>query len=691
MSNTQDFPELKPEELGLFSIENNSEIKNMNFSQYKSKVNKDLSELENRIISELLINDHELVSMYENFTQSEGILSELESSLNSFKDKLENINSDMKQLQVKSNEISVKLKNRKEFEEELYSLLDSIVLSPDFLNDVSNKEIDDEYIEKLYQLDAKLDMFNKEDLPQSKAIYEVIPEMQKTLTKVSGKIYCYLMNKFQLFLKPNTNIKIIQDVIVSKNKFLITFLKKHSISMYQDIVSKYISYIEKIYSSSTITYIQEVSQFVNDKPEKQNLISSDDYSKELSSQIEKRLLIISQAGIEETSILPIIAKQKQIKYYYEEVFRSMNKFLMDMVLTELVFFNDFFEMNPSQSCTKLNELFKSSLNNICDFLKRQFITKTNDIITIIIMIIVNFEQSKLMNHMGSNHLDFYFEGFSSWLWIRFDEIFNKYNENIFKNSYKQLKYINHDGIHVSTYKISEILYMICILAKHLPSQTPMLQLRIKQVQKNLNSFLSEVVDLNKALNGFEREEKISIFFINNLYYILERISKSEYDSFLSYSTTNDYESFDNTYNDKVEVYMNIVFKKYFEDISKIVNFCLVKSENNVNDNNKNKSTETVFESKEISKLNKKDLSIICTNFNSKYKDLIDKIKNEVFIVISSKPNAGSVFKRLIQEILIIKYYHFLEILKVSRNEDLISTTVSYSRFMIEMNTKCKEF
>ena len=45
--------------------------------------------------------------------------------------------------------ISIKLKNRKEFEVELFKLLDSIILAPDFLNDITNKEIDDDFIDKI--------------------------------------------------------------------------------------------------------------------------------------------------------------------------------------------------------------------------------------------------------------------------------------------------------------------------------------------------------------------------------------------------------------------------------------------------------------------------------------------------------------------------------------------------------------
>ncbi len=198
-----DFPEIsKEEEFGLFS-KHNEDIKDMNFEQYKSKVFKDLNSIENDIIKELLSNDTELISMLTNFNESEEILNSLESSLLFFKDKLTNINTDMKQLQVKSNDISTKLKNRKEFEEDLFKLLDSVILAPEFLNDLTNKEIEEDFIDKLKKLDEKLQVFIKSDLPDCQAVDEIIPEMKKTLAKVCSKIYLFIVNKFQMLQKSN--------------------------------------------------------------------------------------------------------------------------------------------------------------------------------------------------------------------------------------------------------------------------------------------------------------------------------------------------------------------------------------------------------------------------------------------------------------------------------------------------------
>ena len=167
--------------------------------------------------------------MFKNFEESDEILNKLESSLLTFKEKLTGINNDMKILQSKSAEISTKLKNRKSFEEELFKLLDSIILTPDFLNDIISKDIDDDFIYKINKLEEKLQTFIGGELPESIAINEIIPEIRKTLAKVCSKIYSHILNSFLLLNKPGTNIQIIQKNVFLKLVGLVIFIKKHTL------------------------------------------------------------------------------------------------------------------------------------------------------------------------------------------------------------------------------------------------------------------------------------------------------------------------------------------------------------------------------------------------------------------------------------------------------------------------------
>ena len=121
-----DFPEIsKNEKFELFEkLKLDDQNLNLDFDQYRSKIYNDLSSMENEIIVNLVNHDKEFFSMFKSVDEAENILGinndyldSLESSLVGYKHKLNEINTEMKSLQERSTDITVKLKNRKQFEE----------------------------------------------------------------------------------------------------------------------------------------------------------------------------------------------------------------------------------------------------------------------------------------------------------------------------------------------------------------------------------------------------------------------------------------------------------------------------------------------------------------------------------------------------------------------------------------------
>lgn len=654
MENLQyDFPEISQNENFSLFEKLKTEGTDLNFDQYTNKVYKDLSTLESEIISGLCQHDKEFISMFKNFDESETILDKLESNLLNFKDKLSDINQDMKLLQHKSSDITIKLKNRKEFEEELFKLLDSIILAPDFLNDITNKEIDDEFIEKIKKLDEKLYIFQGGDLPESEAIDQLIPEMRKTLAKVCSKIYTYILNNFLMLNKPGTNIQMIQKHIFLKHKVLVLFLKKHAVTMYKELVNKYVSLMEKIYLNSSSKYCLELSKLIYDKHDKFSLISSEELNKDLFLLVNKRKSLILNE-IERDSIVPLVAQKNKETFYFEQIFQSLNKFLMDLITWEVLFFNDFFDLGIQGSSQYLNTIFKNSVTAIFDNINKNIISKCNDFFAISLMIILNFEQKKLMDIRKLNHLDLYFGKVDTVLWPKFDSIFKTYIDTIFKVNMKNTKLLIN-GIHTVTYKLGEFLSMLNLICKH-TTTTPMLLSRIKQIQKCFNQFFYEITENYRFSNNYEREEMVTIFFINNLYYLLTKLH-----DFDAITTGEDPDSFDKTFNNKIESYSNIIFKKHFEELNKILHACLLKVDNpeTIRGDTIREINKSIFDPNEVSlnkaeieKLSKNDLKHIAGHFTSKYKDIFENVKKDIIDNIKDKENAKLIFKKFLNDIIV---------------------------------------
>jgi len=674
-----DFPEIsKNEKFILFDKLKSEETKSMNFEQYRKKVYDELSTIETDIISNLAKHDKEFMEMFKNFEESDEILNKLETNLLFFKNKLSDINNDMKMLQNKSSEITVKLKNRKEFEEELFKLLDSIILAPEFLNDIIVKDIDDEFINKINKLEEKLQTFTGGELPESSAINEIIPELRKTLAKVCSKIYSHILNTFLMLNKPGTNIQIIQKNVFLKMKQLVIFLKKHAPSMYTELLNKYVSLMEKIYQNSTTKYCQELIKLIFTKPEKFSLILTEELSKEFFTLVDKRKQDTLK-NIEKESIIPLYALTKKETYYNEQIFQSLNKFLMDLITWEVLFFNDFFDMGIQQSAVYLNNIYKTSVNLIFEFIKNNLINKNADYFSISLMIIVDYEQQKIMEDLKLNHLDFYFFELQKLLWVKFDQIFKSINDQIFKSTSNKNPKLLNNGIHSVTHKVGELLSMINLISKN-ATDTPMILVKIKEIQQEFNKFFSTLAEPMKYNNNNDREELVTKFFINNLYYLLVKLSDFE-----AIKEEKDSESFDKVLNNKREMYLNLLINKYFEEMNKVLQKCISKNDKAPNNQAQN---EINFIDEEVNKLNKNDLKNIAQYFNSKYRDILNSVKKAIYSSITDNENAKITYTKFLNELL-TKYAAFIDLLRYSKNEDLLMNIVSVQKLMIEINNIMK--
>ena len=678
-SNIQyDFPEIsKNEKFILFDKLKSEETKSMNFDQYRKKVYNELSTIETEIISNLAKHDKEFMEMFKNFEESDEILNKLETNLLFFKNKLSDINNDMKMLQNKSSEITVKLKNRKEFEEELFKLLDSIILAPEFLNDIICKDIDDEFINKINKLEEKLQTFTGGELPESSAINEIIPELRKTLAKVCSKIYSHILNTFLMLNKPGTNIQIIQKNVFLKMKQLVVFLKKHAPSMYTELLNKYVSLMEKIYLNSTSKYCQELIKLIFTKPEKFSLTLTEELSKDFFHLVDKRKQDTIK-NIEKESIIPLYALTKKETYYNEQIFQSLNKFLMDLITWEVLFFNDFFDMGIQQSAVYLNNIYKTSVNLIFEFVQKNLINKNADYFSISLMIIVDYEQQKIMEDLKLNHLDYYFFELLKLLWVKFDQIFKSINEQIFKSNNKNPKLLNN-GIHSVTHKVGELLSMINLISKN-TTNTPMILVKIKEIQNQFNKFFSTLAETMKYNNNNDREELITIFFINNLYYLLVKLSDFE-----AIKEENDTESFDKVLNNKREMYLSLLINRYFEEMNRLLQRCISKNDKASSAQPQN---ENIFINEEVNKLNKNDLKNVAQYFNSKYRDILNSVKKNIYNNITDNENAKITYTKFLNELL-NKYAAFIDLIRYSKNEDLLMNIVSVQKLMIEINNIMK--
>ena len=441
--------------------------------------------------------------------------------------------------------------------------------------------------------------------------------------------------------------------------------------MYTELINKYVVLMEKIYSNSTTKYCSELSKLLNDKIDKFSLTATEELNKDFFPLVSKRK-IESINNIEKESIIPIYAISKKETYYYEQIFQSLNKFLMDLITWEVLFFNDFFDMGIQQSAVYLNNIYKNSVNTIYEYIQKNLIGKNNDYFAISLMIIINFEQKKLMEKLNLNHLDFYFYEINKLLWPKFDQIYKATSEQIFKVNMKNNKLFTN-GIHSVTHKLGEFLSMINLISKQ-TTNTPMIFAKLKEIQNLFNQFFYELTETMKFNNNNEREEMVTIFFINNIYYLLVKLK-----DFDAMKEENDPQSFDKILNNKRETYLNILIKKHFDEINKILQRCINKN---------NQANGVSFLENEVKKLTKNELKTVAQHFNNKYRDILNAVKKDIYSSIKDTENAKITYTKFLSELL-NRYASFVDLLRMTKNDDLLMTIVSVQKLMIEINNITK--
>ena len=270
------------------------------------------------------------------------------------------------------------------------------------------------------------------------------------------------------------------------------------------------------------------------------------------------------------------------------------------------------------------------------------------------------------------------------LWPKFDQIYKNTSEQIFKVNIKNTK-LMVNGIHSVTHKLGEFLSMLNLITKQ-TTATPMILAKVKQIQTLYNQFFYELTENYKFNSNYEREEIVTIFFINNLYHLLVKLN--DFDIIIN---EKDSESFSNILNNKRETYLNILIKKYFEDMNRILQIVISKND----EIGKGKSpeingvpNEVSFIPTEVSKISKSELKGISQHFTGKYRDIMNSVKKEINNSIKDNENAKLTYTKFLQELL-NRYASFIDLIRFSKNEDLLTSMVSVQKLMIEINNIMK--
>ncbi|TQE07339.1 hypothetical protein C1H46_006992 [Malus baccata] len=521
--------------------------------EHTKGVENNIRQVELDSIQDYIKESDNLVSLHDQIRDCDSILSQMETLLSGFQSEIGSISSDIKILQEKSMDMGLKLKNRKVAESKLAKFVEDIIVPPRMVDIIVEGEVNDEYMRTLEILSKKL-KFVEVDLmvKTSKALKDVQPELEKLRQKAVSKsskrllgvkssglltkighpsqlnmcaceyIHCYMgsnvievfdfiVQKLYALRKPKTNIQILQQNVLLKYKYVVSFLKEHGKEVYIEVRGAYIDTMNKVLSAHFRAYIQALEKLQLDIATSNDLIGVETRNTSLflrgREPLKNRSAVFALGErrkilkeIEEPALIPHIAEASNIKYPYEVLFRSLHKLLMDTATSEYHFCDDFFGEESI-----FYEIFAGPFSVIDEHFN-SILPNCYDAIGVMLMIRIIHQHQLIMSRRRIPCLDSYLDKVNIALWPRFKMVFDLHLNSL-RNA--NVKTLWEDDVHPHY-----------VMRRYAEFTASLIHLNVEygdgQLELNLERLRMAIDDLLiKLAKSFPKPKLQTVFLINN--------------------------------------------------------------------------------------------------------------------------------------------------------------------------------
>ncbi|CAD6205403.1 unnamed protein product [Miscanthus lutarioriparius] len=380
-----------------------------------------------------------LVLLHDQIHDCDIILSQIGSILSGFQVHIGLISSEIRSLQEKSWDISLKLKNRKLVETKLAGFVEEIVAPPGLVNILINGEINDGYARSLEILSRKLKFVQDDPLINaSQALNDIKQELERLRQKALSKISRHIMEIFFAMRKAGTNIQILQQNLLQKHRYLVLFLKEHGSETYGDLCASYVDTMNKVLSTYFHVYVEALERL------KLDIGVLNDFSGHDTSIIDiiirgrehlrnhgfmfslgERANILKE--IHQPGLVPHISQVNSRKYPYEVIFRSLQKLLMDTASSEYLFIESFFGEE-----SLFYQVFEGPFAVIDQHLDITLPNCHHDAVCLMLIICITRKHQLVMCDRRLPCLDNYFDKALMYLWPRFKVVFDMYLQSLYQ-------------------------------------------------------------------------------------------------------------------------------------------------------------------------------------------------------------------------------------------------------------------
>jgi len=414
--------------------------KGLDLRVYSRQIESQLHEIERASVHDYVQESPHMAALHSKIQSCDGVLERMEAMLGQFQSDLGNISGEIQSLQDQSLSMNIKLKNRKKVQASLSDYVGGMSISDQLADTIHNGVIDDMYADALEQLDKKLAYVAAKE--ESAATDEVSAELDVLLAKASARVREFVLGKIYGVRKPMSNLQMQQNTLLKMSEAF-RFLAKRSKSIAVEIRNEYVDTFSKVHATYFKTYLGRLMKLQHEEiADKDDMMGADDgsarkgggvvafFSSKPSLKSRTTVFTIgNRSGVLSELEAPILVphavkeagKEKESRYPYERLFRSLQYALLDTSSREFLFSVEFFKIKEAAAQKFFREVLGRTLQLV---LKHEEVRLANtfDSIGIVLCCRIISEYQLLLAQKNIPCLDEFYSSLLAMFWPRFELI-----------------------------------------------------------------------------------------------------------------------------------------------------------------------------------------------------------------------------------------------------------------------------
>jgi hypothetical protein len=314
----------------------------VDLQNYSGRIAKDLELAESASIDDYLSQTPRVEQLHREIMACDAALEAMENLLLQFKGSLGQLSTDIFSLQTRSQEINVKLLNRKALEKFLGEFTREVSVTRDFENKISTTEVGFAYVKLLEELSRKLKYLLRKEVRASHAGQEAVSPLDRLRVRAADNVRKWIVARVTDFRTGVQDRLSVQNLMM-RCRFLFRFLREHAPDVQQASLDYYVEVVSRIfldqYRSATNRIAKQMAQ-ISMAPETIVPVRSSRKNRPGESTLFFSL------GERAKLVAEILAPPQDFpgdSYPLEALLRALYQTLIDDVTSEHSFVSEFFE------------------------------------------------------------------------------------------------------------------------------------------------------------------------------------------------------------------------------------------------------------------------------------------------------------------------------------------------------------